>query len=834
MTEIVTRLRLAANGRRALPTGRRIAAGVAFGVILAACRCAFSAAPDSGAEASPTQAGQRPVAAVPAVSEKPVIDGRPVEDVWKSAQTLRQFFAIDEGEPANPPTTVSLCAQDRRLYISAVCGSPENAPIVAERTRRDSDVFNDDSIEVLIDPVGPHGRVYRFVINSIGTRMEEIIPFDGRGTGDALPCWTARAQRREPTVGDGWTAEFEIDLASLDIGAGNEGRWRANFIRHARGPVRQDSAWARPRFWEFGCDKERMGVLTDVPTRGLATDCRMAVTDSSAWVAESVLRGRLSVEVRNDNPDRRAYSLHLRTPSRWVSTERLSVDGRSKKSVSFDYELALAEPRELWFEVVDRDRKLPAAAIAFRPKLSPLLDAWFDRSFYSDEEQAHFRVEIGNRQPKKDSVVLNLYDAESAKRLWSGRLELQPNENGIGAATEVGLPLDDLSPGSYLVETIFEDAAAGRRHRLWKAMRLLKPADGEIKVDAGGFLRRAGAPFYPLEIRRIMATDALGLNQVDEQTAFNAIWAWYLRWRSTDIVVTNLYRATECLGDVDVGDLTTAKGPRRDEMLGDLQRLADIPIVFGYGMASLPGEDTWSTESAAQARRYVGNIDPRRPFYAVLGSEQQAWRFREAADFLVVPCRAIGPDGVGEPEWVYEQIARARRQAGPRVPVVALIPAYRDPQRHQDRPDAAQVYAMTYLALVAGAAGVIYDGYEIPDENGFSQDRALREMIFSLSHHIGFLGPIVISRSAKADIVADQPPYGAIRWTAHRHAGRLYIVAVNAAPRTAYAAFRPAGRGVFRDVTEVLEKRPIRTDNSRFAAQFAPYGSHVFAIEESR
>jgi hypothetical protein len=234
--------------------------------------------------------------------------------------------------------------------------------------------------------------------------------------------------------------------------------------------------------------------------------------------------------------------------------------------------------------------------------------------------------------------------------------------------------------------------------------------------------------------------------------------------------------------------------------------------------------------------RYVQSFDPHRLFYVEIDDPRQARRYAGLADFLVLRCGAIGPEGVGEPIWVYEQVRRAREEAGPGVPIVALLPAYEDHIAGLGRPTPRQMAAMAYLAMTAGAAGLVFDGFDAPVTAagpGFGADSRLFLMIRVLTQHAKLLGPILCSPDASEAIEAEQVADGPVRWTARRHAGRLYLIAVNASAQDAYAAFRPKS-GRFAKATEVFENRERALDRSRFSVEFGPCESHVFAIEEGR
>jgi len=809
-----------------------------------------SASPAPSAAGSPTS---QPLSArVVAATETLNIDGKLAEQCWRGIPPLGGFVNLVNGSPARPKTQVQLAAARRWLYIAAICETEDIRRIKAFRDRRDSDVFNDDSFEALIDPLEPDGRVYRFVINSRGTRMDEIIPFGGHGVTKGRPFWLGRARHDVPPEQNRWTAEIAIDLASLELSSKNTGLWRANFIRHARGASRSDSAWAPARFWSFGCDKDRMGTIVGMERGGLAGGCRLRIASSDVRPAENLLIGRIAVEISNEMPERRVFDVTLRTMTRWVNTQQISAPGNAQKTMEFPLEMSLGEEHEIKIEATEPDTKMVVAAVGHVLVPTAPLKTWLDRSFYSKETTASLRAEIAPGKSGKQAFRLRLFNAETGGQLWEGAPQTFEASAGAPSRLATHIPLSRVPLGGYLAEAVLDDPTAGQRYRVWSAMRRLAPRKGEVKADAGGFLLRDGEPFFPIEVRRAYST-VEAYKQIKSKSAFNIYWAWYIVYQGTDSFMQNAYKGTGCLGDVNVNNLYYARSEEREDRIARIKRVAAVPCMFAYGMEHLPGEDDFSTEPMKTVQSYLQSLDPYHPFYMVLTHPSQVERYRDYADFLVMCCGAIGPGQSGEPEWVWEQIRCARQRAGPTIPVVAMLPAYRDYSQGLERPTPPQMRAITYMALVGGACGIVFDGYHYltltdPAKRGFSNDPALLDTISALSREVAFLGPSMISPSRGADILpvsVEQPPDGSVRWTVRRAAASpgsagilpsYYIIAVNGSAQQAYAAFRLGSTDILPviEVREVFQNRAVALDGSRFSVEFEPYGTRVFAITAKR
>jgi len=783
---------------------------------------------------------------VVAVAETPNIDGRLAERCWKEIPPLAEFVDLTSGVTAQPTTRVQLATAKRWLYVAAACETEDIRRAGAFRQCRDSDVFNDDSFEVLLDPLEPDGRVYRFVVNSIGTRRDEVIPSGGREFEIGRPVWFGRARRDVPPNQNRWLAELAIDLDSLQLGGASSDTWRANFIRHARGFSRSDSAWSLVRFWLFGCDRARLGTLVGMEKRSLAQTCRLRIAGSDVRPAGTLLRGRIAVEIANKAQERRTFAVALRTMTRWMNTQEVALSQGEHKVVEFTLEMSLYEEHEIHVAVMDRETKAPVASLAHVLTWPEPLKIRFDRSYYTNETTASLQAEIVPRKAEKQSLALRLFNSEAGQLVWQDTPWHGPPGRDSSSAPDVpfgptaSVPLSPLPVGCYLMDAVLEDEAAGQRYHAWRPMRRHGPRKGEVKVDGRGFFLRDGEPFFPIEVCRLDRPTRALFDEIKSKAAFNVNWAWYLHFRGTHVYVQNLYKGIGCLGDVNVDDLAYALETERDEYIARVEPLASLPMMFAYGIEGLPGEDIYSTAPIAAARSYLQSLDPHRPFYVVLTDPSQVERYRDCADFLVMRCRAIGPRNVGEPQWVWQQMCRACAKAGPGVPVVAMFSAYRDYDQGLERPTPRQMRVLTYMALIGGAAGISFDGYHYktgadPAKRGFSDDPALRDMIYALSREVAFLGPILIAPERSAEtITVEQPPGSPVRWTMRRRADVTYIVAANGAAENVQAVFRIGQKGKPFEVQEVFTNRAVALDESKLLVEFEPYGTRVFAIAAKR
>jgi len=151
----------------------------------------------------------RPVrAAVCHFTADPIaIDGAADEPQWARAAAVTDFTNFI-GVKYAWPQTVARCLYDAdSLYIHVRCFEPLVDKLVANTTMRDGVVWEDDCVEVFVDPTHDHEHYFQFVVNSIGTR------FDCR---DKQHGWNGE-WRAAARVGEGgWSVELAFPFAMLD------------------------------------------------------------------------------------------------------------------------------------------------------------------------------------------------------------------------------------------------------------------------------------------------------------------------------------------------------------------------------------------------------------------------------------------------------------------------------------------------------------------------------------------------------------------------------------------------------------------------------------------
>ncbi|MEQ1567664.1 MAG: sugar-binding protein [Myxococcota bacterium] len=155
----------------------------------------------------------QPALEVTRFDRAPVIDGV-LEEVWDAGARAGDFtqFIPRQGQPATEATEVRVGYDATTLYIGVRCHDSTPTEVVGRALRQDSDLSNDDRIEVHLDTFHSRSQAFLFFTNPLGARTDGTVRSDGdevRWDWDGV--WTVETGRTD----DGWVAEIAIPFSTL-------------------------------------------------------------------------------------------------------------------------------------------------------------------------------------------------------------------------------------------------------------------------------------------------------------------------------------------------------------------------------------------------------------------------------------------------------------------------------------------------------------------------------------------------------------------------------------------------------------------------------------------
>ncbi|KRE70063.1 carbohydrate-binding family 9-like protein [Paenibacillus sp. Soil750] len=166
---------------------------------------------------------------------------------WEDVQVgyLRDVVSADV---PRLETRFRACWTAESLYIRYEC---EDDHVVTTMTRRDDPLYEEDVVEVFLDPFGGGTTYYEFEVSPRGVLFDALIHNKLDGNKDVDTSWIAKGFQAEvtPSNDDGWLVyDVRIPFADLDgAGVPHSGvvwHWNVFRIDDDRDGVRHYSAWS--------------------------------------------------------------------------------------------------------------------------------------------------------------------------------------------------------------------------------------------------------------------------------------------------------------------------------------------------------------------------------------------------------------------------------------------------------------------------------------------------------------------------------------------------------------------------------------------------------------
>jgi hypothetical protein len=175
-----------------------------------------------------------------AIAEAPMIDGLLNEPAWQQASPLTNFMQAEpfEGQPASEGTEVRILYDDDAIYVGVTLHDSDPSQIVTTDTRRDAELNDMDSFQIIFDTFRDQQNGFVFGTNAQGVQYDAQVRDQGRASNTWDGSWDVRTNVTE----SGWTAEFRIPLRTLRYGPAPQ-TWGINAYRNIQ-RTRERAYWA--------------------------------------------------------------------------------------------------------------------------------------------------------------------------------------------------------------------------------------------------------------------------------------------------------------------------------------------------------------------------------------------------------------------------------------------------------------------------------------------------------------------------------------------------------------------------------------------------------------
>ena len=180
------------------------------------------------------------------------VDGMFDEPSWRAAKSTGAFRANDGSETATSRVEAKMLWDDANFYFAFEC---DDTDLAATMTKRDEHLWQEEVVEIFIDPDGDEKNYIELEVNPLGAFIDLFvltpvvpIPYESYN----IPAqWAVKVEGTVQNSSDrdrGWNVELSLPLKEA-VTAPNRppkdgDKWRLNLYRIERKPKEQYIAWS--------------------------------------------------------------------------------------------------------------------------------------------------------------------------------------------------------------------------------------------------------------------------------------------------------------------------------------------------------------------------------------------------------------------------------------------------------------------------------------------------------------------------------------------------------------------------------------------------------------
>ena len=781
---------------------------------------------------------------VPYVSSPPTIDGVLNDPVWEKAAVISEFVDIATGTPTSPKTTCRIMQDADNLYVAYVCYDPDTSSIIKNTKQHDGTVWQDDCVELFLNPQGDRKGYFHFIINPAGVKYED---HDGNAVWDRY--WLVKTSVSREC----WNVEIQIPFASVGISKNSlpSSTWVANFnrkycVKNSENAVL--SGWAPTNTPSF-IVPTAFGSLKGI--RVLPSDyCRngeVIIKSPAKWYLGS---NRVAVNISSAAPK----GSKIRIVGFDVNSEKEMqsriVDLKpGSQTVNVDIPVKTASPTTLQFVAFDgKTGRVLGSSQDVNVEISPrfetvLANPCFRNSFQSRDpkKEIYIRGYVAYSEKKNLSVRATLKSNTGNTSFWNHKVAVKTQSDFV-LRKAIKLP----SPGDYMLLVELVGASGKAIESTRYPIHVLPPASFEVTFDERHICYVNGKPFFPMALYHTgnkvldiinMRSKEIGLPgdlTVDSMLrdvkahGFNtSFWSW-------GMASEEYIQKAQDLGLYVVPEVGSASAEEIARYVVTANKFNNLLMWYGRDEpadATLPG--------AIAAYENYCKLDPHRPVSAAVCFPQviklalQAFDFIMIDPYLITAWNSTGDLAAIGQQWMKSSFEVSRE----RVPVWGIPQAFTLSDYRMPAPTYAQLRCQAYEYIANGATGLFWYAYWTGEQykdnpTGRNQwcitESPTWDHFSKLNPELNDFTKIVLYGGlvdgGKYSVKSDRPLSTRI-WD---YQGSRYLLAVNAWNQPVSAAFKGTIKG---RIGVQYENRAITPKGGVFEDQFEPLAVHIYKFK---
>ena len=711
-----------------------------------------------------------PKLSVPRISSPVVVDGVAEASVW-SALPWQGGFTLMDRAPQRPDyeTRFKIAHDNHKLYLFVECQNPPSGPVAPLATQRDGRTYNDDCIEVFIDPNHDHDRFYQIAINRANAVFDTELTQGGILRNSRWNLEKLSSAVKE--TANGWTLEAAIPLVELGLEQ-ESGVMGINIARSFPKGLMEHSSFAPFTSSFYQPAKFAVAQLEDASLRHFSWKLRGPYeTRVVQRDGKLTYEGKLHLENATGKMQFAAIEMRLNQGST-CTMNALMDDGVSKE---YQFSLECEPEKTTSFAIrVNRlengdmllTRQFPLA-LKYSAMTITLTNPPYRDNIYSDMKLAAIEGTVTTQDANgaKTSVSLQLTDKSGAV----------VTKSQMPSSGKFSLAIPELPEGVYTLT-----ATAGK-HSVSKVIRKLPKHKGEVRFDAKNRMLVDGKPFYPygwFSYTDLAAAQKAGYNT---EVYYNGAYLHGQNLqRHFDVYFKHGIRSViYCYPSNKLYAKESMRKPLSQEeaelIRSRIRELRDHPGLLGWYIGD-------ELESAPALHARVKDIyeicreeDPYHPAVILNNSVTGYLKYADCSDVLLpdIYPNFVEGGGSGKPLGHLRSVLEIARNSSTRV--LWITPQgfnYGDFGRTGQRaPDFAELRNMQYQALLAGAKGFVWYVY--------AGSEAYPDIIGGVAYLRKELEALADLRDGAGDYKQLESPSPDLLLAAYAAKGRDYIIAIN-------------------------------------------------------
>lgn len=755
------------------------------------------------------------------IPSAPVIDADSSDASWRDIPWNNGFTLINQTTQKAPQETRFKAAHDNHtLYFLIEATESSPSKIRAASSGRDSNLWNDDCVEIFIDPNRDRDRFYQFIINTRGQ------VYDAEYLQGGILCskeWNSPGLKVAARINrDSFTVEAAIPL--VDLGLENTGgRMGLNITRESYTsgkPVLSSFVPINGGFLQPGlfapaqlehCDLRHFAWKVRPPydTQIIRRNGRL-LYEGKIYIANATGKLRFAVldEKLHDGPAFR---------------ENILLDDGLGREYSFALPVDDSVPAQmLLLELKDKNSGLMYARrqvpipVQYSPLSLTLTNPPYRDNIYSDMNVREIAGGLTIRETGAESlpVAIDLSDS-------SGKVIAKTSRKGSG---DFRLPIPVLENGTYLLTV-----HAGN-YTTVKKIRKLPKFKGEIRFDENKIMYVDGKKSIPygwFSIIDLARASKLGFNvAVDYGGAYyhgKKLQEVFDKYAAAGIKAAIYCYPSNLLYKPEAQRKPLSKD-EADQIRSRIRELRDHPALLGWYLCDEPDAAPALPARMKEIFEICKEEDPYHPAIILNNTVEGYRKYAESGDITmpdIYPNFIVGGDSGKPISNVYSQM-KASGDVSSRIPwCTPQAFNYGDYGRSGQRaPNFTELRNMHYQALLAGTTGFCWYTFSHLD-----CDPEVYLGVAQLLKEAGILEDIWFNGHRRKMLPTGNAEVFAAAYPGVN--GRDYLIAVNATTSSKKVSLPASGKTYY----AAGEKKSFTPVNGKLSDTLEKYQARVYVTD---